>query len=373
MGYNPQVPDFTRLYLDTTILRRSNWPHVSAELTFLLELARNFAIEVFIPEAVEIEREAQWFRDLGSASQKLGAAADKLALSLEAVASPRIDIAPRDLDVLRAAFKAQSDAAKAANEIGIIPITGRSVPEFLRLAIERTPPFQISGDKVTGFQDTVIFFSVLDDAKASGARNCAIISEDDVFSKVHQIAKAEQISLKHFKSIHDVWALLVDEISPHVLGWWRHEKAEIRRVLESQISQIVRVLWERITPEMVAYRAEKVEEIANLRIDDVDMPIPDFPHHPGPYQTAEGAMFRVSIKLNADFRVQAAPGLSALLAVEFYRQMQEGSVGPTELESQRSLKELKPETLWKKIEMEANATYSGERYNVSDLEFVRIE
>jgi hypothetical protein len=62
--------DFKRLYLDTTVLRESNWPHISAELSFLLESAHNFGIEVFIPEAVEVERDAQRLRDLAAASQK---------------------------------------------------------------------------------------------------------------------------------------------------------------------------------------------------------------------------------------------------------------------------------------------------------------
>jgi hypothetical protein len=68
------VPEFDRLYLDTTVLRKSNWPHVSAELGFLLELAKNFKIQVVIPEAAEIEREEQWVRELVAASQKCDAA-----------------------------------------------------------------------------------------------------------------------------------------------------------------------------------------------------------------------------------------------------------------------------------------------------------
>ena len=58
------MPEFDRLYLDTTTLRKSNWPHVSAELGFLFGLAKNFRIQVVIPEPAEAEREEQWIRDL---------------------------------------------------------------------------------------------------------------------------------------------------------------------------------------------------------------------------------------------------------------------------------------------------------------------
>ena len=365
------MPDFKRLYLDATVLRKSNWPHISAELSFLLESARNFGFGVLIPEAVEIEREAQWLRDLVAATQKLDSAADKLSMSLEAVSAARVEIGVRNVDALRTAFRAQSDAAKATHRIRTAAITTRPISEFLRLAVERTPPFQIAGDKVTGFQDTVILLSIIDEAKAAGVDHCGIVSDDDVFSKVRHLTEREGISLRHFRTTHDVWKLLAEEISPQVIEWWNQQRVAIRLALESRVDRIVQVLREKVTPEMVTYRVEKIEGIDRPEILDVDIPLPTFPNEPGPYQRLEDAKFRVSLKVGAEFRTLASPGLSAMLATPFFRQLQERSLGKTE--GQPPTKELQPETFWKKIDLETTATYSQGQYEVAAMEFVCVE
>jgi hypothetical protein len=116
------VPVFDRLYLDTTILRKSNWPHVSADLGFVLELATNFNIQVVIPEAAQIEREEQWVRDMAAASQKYVAAAAKRSDLLKAVG---VQSAERDRDdppeVLRERYRAAAQSAKDAHGIVTAP------------------------------------------------------------------------------------------------------------------------------------------------------------------------------------------------------------------------------------------------------------
>jgi predicted nuclease with RNAse H fold len=376
--YNPRVPDFKRLYLDTTVLRKSNWPHISAELSFLLESARNFGIEVFLPEVVEREREAQWFRDFTAASQKLDAAADKLAVSLGAVGADRAAIPNQNLDALKARYRTQADEEKARGGIRTVPITARPITELLKMAVERIPPFQQAGDKVTGFQDTLILFSIIDDAKAAGATICAIVSDDDVFSKIDHIARAERVILKHFRNTHDVWKLLVDEIAPNVVEWRNQQRAEIRRALEFQSDQIIELLRKKVAPEMVDSRVEKIEAIKRLEVLEVDMPLPAFPNEPGPYRTVEGATFRVAVKVGVEFDASARPGFSGVLAASFFRRLTEGSAG--KMESEPSMKEEpRPETFWKKAQLEANAVflgdhlYLGDQYRIDDLQFVRIE
>jgi hypothetical protein len=364
------VPDFKRLYLDTTVLRKSNWPHISAELSFLLESARNFEIEVFIPEVVELEREAQWLRDLTAASQKLDAAADKLAVTVAAVGAGRLAVPNRDFAALKDAYRSQSDSAKEQGGIKTVSITARTIGEFLKLAIDRTPPFQLVNDRVTGFQDTVVLLSIMDDAKAVGAETCAIVSEDDVFSKISHIARTEGISVKHFRTVNDVWKALVDEISPHVFEWWDQQRAEIRRALESQSDEIVRLLREKVTPDMVNHRVEKLAEIGTPRIDDVEMPLPGFPNEPGPYRTTEGAVFRVSAKIEVEFDTLAKPGL-ALFAAIFYQRIQKSAAGATE-QPLPAKEEPRPETFRKRVQLEAEAAYSGGQYLIHNLQFVGI-
>lgn len=193
------MPEFDRLYLDTTVLRKSNWPHVSAELGFLLELAKNFQIQVVIPEAVEIEREEQWVRDVIAASQKCVAARTKRSNVLKAVGLTLAGERDDPPDTMRERYETAAKAAKESSGIATAPLTARGVEEFLKLAVTRTPPFQMSGDKVTGFQDTLILLSIMDDLNVYARDTCVLLSDDGIFSQISAVCQAEGKAVRHFE------------------------------------------------------------------------------------------------------------------------------------------------------------------------------
>jgi hypothetical protein len=72
-----------------------------------------------------------------------------------------------------------------------------------------------------------------------------------------------------------------------------------------------------------------------------------------------------------EFDTLARPGLAAFAAILFQR-TRERSVGTSE-PPPATKEEPRPETFWKKVQLEANAVYSGGQYGIDDLEFVRIE
>ncbi|HYK61176.1 MAG TPA: hypothetical protein VEV85_17210, partial [Bryobacteraceae bacterium] len=80
------MPDFDSIYLDTTFLRKSNWPELSKEFGELVLIAKNFRIELVIPELVEMEREEQWIRDLTDNRQKLDSTMRTRSQLLKAIA-----------------------------------------------------------------------------------------------------------------------------------------------------------------------------------------------------------------------------------------------------------------------------------------------
>jgi hypothetical protein len=53
-----------RIYLDTNILLKEGWPEISVKLREMLTLSRGSQISVVLPEAVEREVRAHWFRDM---------------------------------------------------------------------------------------------------------------------------------------------------------------------------------------------------------------------------------------------------------------------------------------------------------------------
>ena len=313
------MPEFDRLYLDTTILRKSNWPHVSAELGFLFGLAKNFRIQVVIPEAAEIEREEQWVRDLVAASQKYVAALTKRSDVLKAIGLTPVEQRPDDPpEALREKYRAAAQSAKEANGIATAPVTTRGAAEFLKLAVTRTPPFQISGDKVTGFQDTLILLSIIDDLNACGRATCVLLSDDGVFSQISTVSKAEEKNLQHLRTIDDVWNILANEIESELVKWWKEQRAAIQAELEAQHEQISDLLRAFISADMVDYRAKTVESIGPLSSFLVEMPFPAFPPEPGPYETKNGASFKISATLSTEVQALTVPGLAGLLAATLY-------------------------------------------------------
>lgn len=359
------MPDFERLYLDTTVLRKSNWPHISAELSFLLALARNFDIRVVIPEPAEIEREEQWIRDLTAASQKFASAASKRADVLKAIGLST-ERSREDLpETLRERYLATAQSAKEINGISTAPLTSRGVREFLKLAVSRTPPFQVSGDKVTGFQDALILFSIFDDMNASGTDNSVLLSDDVVFSQVKVVSNAEGKTVQHLRTIDEVWSKFADEIQPEVVKWWQEQRAAIQTELEAQREQIVDLLMKFVSPEAVDYRARGIESIGMLRPGPVEIPFPVFPLEPGPYETKEGASFKISVTVSTEFQTIAIKGLSGIVANLMYA-ARSGSQPSAEAE------EMSSESFWKQVEMEGTATFKEGRYSINNLTILRL-
>jgi hypothetical protein len=245
-------------------------------------------------------------------------------------------------------------------------LTTRGVAELLKLAVARTPPFQISGDRVTGFQDTLILLSIIDDLKDCRKTTCALLSDDAIFSQIDAVCKPEGQTIQHLRTTDDVWKILALEIGPEVLNWWKAQKAVIQAELEAQHEQISDMLRALVTPDMVDYRARAVESIGPLSLFLVEVPFPRLPLEPGPYHTREGASFKISVTLSTEFRVLAVPGLAGLAASILYA-VQSGSHHSADKPEQ-----LSSESFRKTVEMEGTAIFERGRYTLKDLAIVRL-
>jgi PIN domain len=363
-----RLPDFDRIYLDTSILRKSNWPHVSTELRFLFELARNFAIDVVIPEPVEIEREEQWFRDLTAATQKCRSAhsrrADMLKVAGVGVDEPRED-AP---ETFREKYRAAAELSKKTNGIKTIPTTTRSVTDFLKLAVTRTAPFQYSGDKVTGFQDAAILLSILDDLTVCDRARCTLLSEDDVFSKIEAVSAAEGKAIRHLRTIDDIWKILAEEIKPEAVKWWETQRSAIRAEVTAQQEQIKQIVQAFVRPDMISPRARSIQSIGLPRVIVVEIPFPRLPLEPGPYQTIEGATLKISATLSVEVQAFASPGLDGLASLLARQFSDRPGSGTKTVESE----ELRSESFSKIVEMEGTAVFERGRYDIRDLKVVSV-
>ncbi len=155
-GVQPQV---SLIYLETSILRESEWPHVSVRLEQLLSLAKNLGVQVFLPEPVDCEREEQWLRDFSKSATEQ----KKVWLSIEQqLSNIGVQINSGDFPTgiqLRESYRLSVGALKKNWSIFDAPYTSRKLTDLFLLAARHQIPF---GDEGRGFQDAVIYLSVVD-------------------------------------------------------------------------------------------------------------------------------------------------------------------------------------------------------------------
>ena len=99
-----------------------------------------------------------------------------------------------------------ADALKKKWRIETVPLTKREPRELFEMAIHRKPPFKQVGKGVVGFQDTVIYLSVVDHLQNTPADRAAFVSGDSIFkeAQVGEVAKAGGVGIEVFSKLDEV-------------------------------------------------------------------------------------------------------------------------------------------------------------------------
>jgi hypothetical protein len=159
---------FERVYLDTSVLRASNWPHVSQRL---------FHIEVYLPEPARRERARRWELEAIEAGKSVQQAWHQFGRKLD----------PIDLDVLppkalsreelaTAYAAAESDALQRTKILVSSPAEIRAAPLF-EMALDMARPFSGRGE---GFKDAFVLATVIEGLRADPA-TAAFVTDDSDF------------------------------------------------------------------------------------------------------------------------------------------------------------------------------------------------
>ena len=360
------MPAFTRLYLDTNILSASHWPRVSARLTRIVELARNFGVAVLIPQPVEDEREAQWIRELTKAFTGVKKATKELGKQLAAIDNQAQAPQALDLDELRQKYHVASLKARESLRISISPTTARTAAELFPFAIRHEAPFQEVHDCITGFQDAVILFSALDDAHQAGGAPCALFSEDGDFAKAHAAVAPIGVPFEHFRSYNTLWDAFADEIAPALSEWWEHDRQAARQSIEQNKAAIEAFIVSDVTTERLG---PFVKQVQSARIEDIsaaETPLPAFPNRPGPYARAAGSVVAITCTLRVSFSVRATVPRS-LFDLLLRRSLNvPGETGEVQEEDPHD------EMLLKSIEFECQGSFDGEDYALTNYKVVNL-
>jgi len=231
------MASFTRIYFDTNVLIAANWPKPSAALERLLSLAQPFKVGIFVPKAVEDELEAHWNRLF---DEKYTKAKKSFANLIKH--APESNVNPDDVPVVKkdAALAAYRESVKTLKEewkIETVPLTVRPTDELFRMAVCDEPPFQ-KGD--VGFQDTVIYLSVIDHLLRETHHIAAFISQDGIYSdpRIVDLAKAAGASIELYTKIDEVYQALDNRLEDAIKRAWDLDRKRAEEVLKEKLSEI---------------------------------------------------------------------------------------------------------------------------------------
>jgi hypothetical protein len=198
-----------RIYFDTNILW--GWPNCSNEIWKILSVASWLKIELYIPKVVEDELEAQFIRGVHQRLSDLDTAVNQYRKLCRNIIETDIDGSSPTDEQLQDEFLFRSDEIKQHYSIKTVPLTTVPLDVVLDMAIHRIAPFeQITIDKnkhiVTGLQDAVIFYSIIEHLPKTDDRHI-LLSADNIFDHddVKDLLKKSEVNFERVKSAGTMW------------------------------------------------------------------------------------------------------------------------------------------------------------------------
>jgi hypothetical protein len=148
-----------RVYLETSAVIGPGWPPWHGKIEALASLVATLGATLILPTCVEREAEEHYIREARKDD-------DKMKSLLERV-PPGVRRELASMDHVRDAYRAAREEWKTSLGIQPCPITTCSVTDLFEEAITYQSPFKEDGGGI-GFQDAVIFHSVVDDQRKHG-------------------------------------------------------------------------------------------------------------------------------------------------------------------------------------------------------------
>jgi hypothetical protein len=264
--------DFDSIYFDSEPLVASQWPHISVPLRSVFIWSKHFNVRLFLPVATEMELEEHWYREVASMGSDITTAANRLSKTFGYV---DMVIPPLNLPTeatTRPQYRAMVKLLKDKWGIESVPLTGRPVKEVFTMAIKQSPPFKEEG---AGFQDTVIYMSVIDHLREHGGA-AAYVSNDAIFKKqcerILQIADDAGVRLRLYRTLAELNADFQSELGEEIGRAMEHDRQLATDALNARLGQIEEFIIENVEiPKSHPFVGDLVEvqQIEVSRIDYV--------------------------------------------------------------------------------------------------------
>ncbi len=229
--------EFDNIYLDTQVLAAQGWPRESSEMHVFLFLAQLLGVNVFLPEGVEIERRRQWPSEMKKLIRALETNWKQLDDSCKVFAEMNFSVGsaaplkiPAEHETTNS-YDRLSDDLKQRWTIQTIPLTTRDSTELFNLAVNKKAAFEEHGK---GFQDTLIYLSVLDHLQSTSSKHGAFVSKDNVFytENVRELAPTGAVEIEAFQDLSTVIERLKERLADDPRRSWDLDVHTAERALE---------------------------------------------------------------------------------------------------------------------------------------------
>lgn len=233
---------FDFIYFDTQPLIRAGWPKLSAPLQNMLRLADALGCRPVLPVPVEVELEKHCLRQFREAIERINKSLKEVGelLGKQAV-NPTLPDEGAFLDAHRGCV----EAFKKQYGVETAPVASCSVTELYDMATSQEAPFKKEKEGA-GFQDAVIYLTVIEHAAKSTAKSAAFVSKDSIYKtgagELLAMAKKRGASLELFETVEDIMQSLSKFLKEAYLERWQEDQRAAEKALKTCLPQVEQFL-----------------------------------------------------------------------------------------------------------------------------------
>ena len=185
------------IYLDTNILLPFSVSLDNPLFQILMDISEKWDMSFYIPEVAYLEWVNKKKKEIETTLKRIKGNVENLKTRY---LFNEIDLSKISAQKLFEQSKSILDENIEKNKIEIIKTHKVDLDRLISMSINKIRPFEEKREK--GFRDSLIFFTILNDAK-KGNKICWLISDDKVFSHedVIRVAIEEGVDYAHYTSI----------------------------------------------------------------------------------------------------------------------------------------------------------------------------
>ncbi|OGM63618.1 hypothetical protein A2893_02695 [Candidatus Woesebacteria bacterium RIFCSPLOWO2_01_FULL_39_25] len=227
--------DFPKcIYLDTNILRKIGISNYGPAFLELKEWSKNVKAPIAMPESVWME----WLHDFSESVDKKALQTTNNLRDIEIILElkqKQFKLPENYIDILIKSIK------KKIKLMGIEVIEtpkNISIRQLVTMAAFKIRPFEDKREK--GFRDTVILYTILEDAKKRNIKDCLFITEDKIFAHedVQQIIKKYRVNIDIADSLETATVLIKSVLDEKIKIFMELKKQKLLNFIKSKQTEI---------------------------------------------------------------------------------------------------------------------------------------